>query len=94
MADAVTASALDDLGDLHHWCDVGVVGHVSHHIAGQWRAHGTLERIKRIKGHVHSRFVRSVNDLVDLGANWVPGLGHQGHMGGAVVIVIEGRAFA
>jgi len=94
MADAVIASALDDLGDLHHWCDVGVVGHVSHHIAGQWRAHGTLERIKRIKGHVHSRFVRSVNDLVDLGANWVPCLGYQGHMGSAVVIVVEGRAFA
>ena len=90
MADAVIASALDDLGDLHHWCDVGVVGHVSHHIAGQWRAHGTLERIKRIKGHVHSRFVRSVNDLVDLGANWIPGFGSQRNMGRAVVVVIEG----
>ena len=94
MADAVIASALDDLGDLNHWSDVGVVGHVSHHIAGQWRAHRTLKHLKRIKGHVHRSFVGPANDLVDLGANWVPGLGHQGHMGGAVVIVVEGRAFA
>ena len=94
MADAVIASALDDLGDLNHWSDVGVVRDVSHHITGQWRAHGTLEGIKRIKGHVPRSFVGPANDLVDLGANWVPGLGYQGHMGGAVVIVVEGRAFA
>ena len=94
MADAVIASALDDLGDLNHWSDVGVVGHVSHDFTSQRRCHRTLKHLKRIKGHVHRSFVGPANDLVDLGANWVPGLGYQGHMGGAVVIVVEGRAFA
>ena len=90
MADAVTASALDDLRDLHHRSDIGVVLYVSHDIAGQLRTHSALKRFKLIKSHMHGSFVRTIDDLVDLGANGVPCLRNQGHMGGAVVIVIEG----
>jgi hypothetical protein len=83
----------DNFGYLHYRRDVGVVGNIGHHFTGEWRCHRSIESIHGVKGHVHCSNIWPVHTLLHHGGNGVPCLFRQRHMGGQVVVVVEGAAF-